>query len=46
MGADGLLTIDGNRVLIREQARPLVRTVCAAFDRYLQRDEARHSAAL
>ena len=46
MGADGLLTIDGPRVLIREQARPIVRTVCAAFDRYLQQDEVRHSAAL
>ncbi len=46
MGADGLLAIDGNRLLVREHARPLVRTVCAAFDRYLRQDEARYAPAL
>lgn len=46
MAADGLVTIDGTRVRLAPDARGLVRTVCAAFDRYFGTGEARHSRAI
>ena len=46
MRRDGLVEIDGGRLRVTEPGRPLVRTVCAAFDRYLQTGKARHSRAV
>ncbi len=43
---DGLVTLDGARITVSEEARPLVRTVCAVFDAYLAPGEARHAAAV
>ena len=44
--ADGLVTVAGRRITVTEDGRTLVRAVCAAFDRYLQRGEQRHSKAV
>ncbi|MGB8276178.1 MAG: oxygen-independent coproporphyrinogen III oxidase [Alphaproteobacteria bacterium] len=44
--ADGLVAIDGRTVRIKEEGRPLVRSVAAAFDAYLGQGEARHSKAV
>ncbi len=46
MARDGLAEIDGARVRISEFGRPLMRTVCAVFDRYLAAGTARHSKAV
>ena len=46
MRRDGLVEIEGGRLRVTEPGRPLVRTVCAAFDRYLQTGKARHSRAV
>jgi oxygen-independent coproporphyrinogen-3 oxidase len=43
---DGIATRDGWRVTVTEAGRPLVRSVCAAFDTYLQKDATRHARAL
>ncbi len=43
---DGIVIRDGRRIRVTEDGRPLVRAVCAAFDRYLARGEARHSKAV
>ncbi|MFN3075665.1 MAG: oxygen-independent coproporphyrinogen III oxidase [Alphaproteobacteria bacterium] len=43
---DGILRRDGNRIVVTDEGRPLVRAVCAVFDRYLKRGEARHSQAV
>ena len=43
---DGLVEISGRRVRITEDGRPLMRSVCAVFDRYLGAGEARHSRAV
>jgi oxygen-independent coproporphyrinogen III oxidase len=43
---DGLLVRSGRRLTITDEGRPLVRAACAAFDRYLQVGEARHSKAV
>jgi oxygen-independent coproporphyrinogen III oxidase len=43
---DGLLVIDGHRLRMTEKGRPFVRLVAAAFDAYLPRGQARHSAAV
>lgn len=43
---DGLVEIDPRRVRVTESGRPFVRTVCAAFDRYLDAGRARHSRAV
>jgi len=32
---DGLVRREGARLLVSEQARPLLRTVCALFDQHL-----------
>jgi hypothetical protein len=40
------VTLDGARITVSEEARPLVRTVCAVFDAYLAPGEARHAAAV
>lgn len=44
--ADGLIRRSGNLIEIVEEARPLVRTVAAAFDVYLPTSEARHVTAV
>lgn len=41
--ADGLLTREGNRLSVTEEGKPLVRAVCAVFDRYLTAGEVRYS---
>lgn len=43
---DGLVTREGTRFVVREEARALVRNVCAVFDRYLERGEQRYSRAV
>lgn len=44
--ADGLVTRNGHRLAMTEEGKPLVRAVCAVFDTYLARGEARHSKAV
>jgi oxygen-independent coproporphyrinogen-3 oxidase len=46
LAADGIVSRDGWRVAVTESGRPLVRSVCAAFDRYLNDDRTRHARAL
>ncbi len=46
LAADGLVVIDGERVSMTEQGRPLVRLAAAAFDAYLERGEKKHSRAV
>jgi len=46
MVADGLVTIDGDRIGITETGQPLMRTVCAVFDTYLATGAGRHSRAV
>ena len=43
---DGLVRLDGATVTVTEPGRPWLRVICAVFDRYLQHNEARHSAAV
>ena len=42
----GLLHIDGGRVIVAPRGRPYVRIVAAAFDAYLAASEKRHSVAV
>ncbi|MGX1199007.1 oxygen-independent coproporphyrinogen III oxidase [Parvibaculum sp. MBR-TMA-1.3b-4.2] len=44
--ADGIVLRDGSRLVITEEGRPLMRAVCAVFDRYLEAGGARHSKAV
>ena len=44
--ADGIVRREGRRLVMTEEGKPLVRAVCAAFDRYLNAGEARHSKAV
>ena len=46
MEADGVVALDGARVRMTARGRPFVRTVCAAFDRYLKPGETRHAQAV
>ena len=46
MREDGLIVIEGRKLTMTEQGRPLVRAACAAFDRYLHKGEMRHSRAV
>ena len=43
---DGLVVQEGERLALTELGRPLVRCVCAAFDRHLAAGEGRHSQAI
>lgn len=43
---DGLILVEGRRLTMTEQGRPLVRAACAAFDRYLHKGQMRHSRAV
>lgn len=44
--ADGVVVRNGRHVALTEPGRPLVRAVCAVFDRYLKQGEQRHSKAV
>ena len=43
---DGLVSLDGARLTVTEQGHPLVRSVCAAFDRHYTGGEGRHARAI
>ncbi len=43
---DGLISIDGDRLAVTDRGRPLVRSVCAAFDRYYTGAEGRHARGI
>lgn len=43
---DGLVSIDGELLAVTELGRPLVRSVCAAFDRYYTGIEGRHARGI
>ena len=43
---DGLLRIDGGNLQVLERGRLVVRSMCAAFDRYFEPEAGRHSKAL
>ena len=43
---DGLARRDGTRLAMTERGRPLVRSVCAAFDRYYTGAEGRHARGI
>ena len=46
MASDGVVEIDGGCVRVTEAGRPLLRSVCAVFDRYLGTGSGRHSRAV
>ena len=43
---DRLVRVEGWRVEVPDEARPILRTVCTAFDSYLATGKARHSATI
>lgn len=43
MEADGLLCREGTKILVTPEGRDFVRSVCAVFDRYLDRQAPRHA---
>ncbi len=43
---DGLATFNGARLSVTERGRPLVRSVCAAFDRHYTGGEGRHARGI
>lgn len=43
---DGLVVLRDGRVAVTERGRPFVRSVCAVFDRYLDRSAGRHSRSI
>ena len=43
---EGLARVEGSRIEVPEEARPLVRVVAAMFDEYLGESQTRHSRAL
>ncbi len=46
LSADGLIDFDGSKVTVKAHARPLVRSIAAAFDSYLDRGGDRYSRAV
>ena len=46
LAADGLAARRGHRVMVPDEARPFLRTVCAVFDAHLNTGAARHSRAV
>ena len=45
LARDGIVQRSGSTIVVPNNARPFVRTVCAAFDAYLSRDDGRYSRA-
>jgi oxygen-independent coproporphyrinogen-3 oxidase len=43
---DGLVVVDHERLVVTDRGRPLVRSVCAAFDRYYTGAEGRHARGI
>ena len=43
---EGLAPVEGSRIEVPEEARPLVRVVAAMFDEYLGESQTRHSRPL
>lgn len=43
---DGLIHVKDGRITVRPEARPVLRTVCSAFDAYLDSGTARHSLTI
>ncbi|WP_119677547.1 oxygen-independent coproporphyrinogen III oxidase [Indioceanicola profundi] len=43
---DGLIRLDGTRLTVPDEAKPLVRSVAALFDSYLDPESGRHSKAI
>lgn len=41
--ADGLVRIDGNRIIVEERGRPYLRLIASTFDVYLPTSQVRHS---
>ncbi|MDB2414473.1 oxygen-independent coproporphyrinogen III oxidase [Rickettsiales bacterium] len=46
LAKDGLVFIDGMKIKMNLKARSLARIVCAAFDKYLKKEEKKHSMAV
>ncbi|MFO0996961.1 MAG: oxygen-independent coproporphyrinogen III oxidase [Alphaproteobacteria bacterium] len=46
LAADGLIEIDGNRVALTEEGRPLMRIVASVFDRYFPATANRHARSV
>ncbi|MGJ0394872.1 MAG: oxygen-independent coproporphyrinogen III oxidase [Methylocystis sp.] len=46
LAKDGVVTMQGRRVVVTQRGQPFVRLVAAAFDAYLQTSQARHSSAV
>lgn len=46
LSRDGLIDLDGTHVIVTQRGRPLVRSICAAFDRYYTGASGRHSRAI
>lgn len=46
LAAEGLVIVERSRITVAEGMRPLVRKICAVFDRYLAASEKRHSPAV
>jgi oxygen-independent coproporphyrinogen III oxidase len=46
LAAEGLLQLDGGRIVVTERGRPYVRIAAAAFDAYLAAGQKRHSVAV
>ncbi|AZO51602.1 MAG: oxygen-independent coproporphyrinogen III oxidase [Mesorhizobium sp.] len=45
-GAGKMLALDGETFVVPEESRPIVRTVAARFDKYLEKRTGRHSVAV
>ena len=46
LAADGLLFMKGDRILVTEAGKLVVRTICALFDVYFAPEGGRHSKSL
>ncbi len=46
MAADGLVTLSESTVGVTDEGRDFVRSVCAVFDRYLDRGSVRHAQGI
>ena len=46
MAAEGLVELADRQVRVTDQGRPLLRSVCAVFDRYLGSSNGRHTRAV